>query len=94
MTGGMAFVYDPDRQFARLANPESITWQRVAAAHWEQLLRDHVDTHARVTDSKWSRGLLEDWDRAVGDFWQVVPKEMLTRLAHPLDDAVELVAAE
>jgi glutamate synthase (NADPH/NADH) large chain len=94
MTGGMAFVYDPDGQFARLANPESITWQRIASAHWEQLLRDHVDAHARVTDSKWSRGLLDDWDRVVGQFWQVVPKEMLTRLAHPLDDAVLLVAAE
>jgi glutamate synthase (NADPH/NADH) large chain len=94
MTGGMAFVYDPDGQFARLANPESITWQRIASAHWEQLLRDHVDAHARVTDSKWSRGLLDDWDRVVGRFWQVVPKEMLTRLAHPLDDAVLLVAAE
>ncbi|HEX8555634.1 MAG TPA: glutamate synthase large subunit, partial [Sphingomonas sp.] len=92
MTGGMAFVYDPDGQFARLANPESITWQRIASAHWEQLLRDHVDAHARVTDSKWSRGLLDDWDRVVGQFWQVVPKEMLTRLAHPLDDAVLLVA--
>ena len=31
---------------------------------------------------------------SLGAFWQVVPKEMLDRLAHPLDDSVELVAAE
>ena len=53
-----------------------------------------VEAHAESTDSKWSQGILEDWDRAVGHFWQVVPKEMLTRLAYPLDDTVEAVAAE
>ena len=94
MTGGMAFVYDPDGRFDARANPESITWRRLGAAHWEGVLRDLVEAHAKATDSRWSKGLLDDWARTAGDFWQVVPKEMLTRLAHPLDDTVELVAAE
>jgi glutamate synthase (NADPH/NADH) large chain len=38
--------------------------------------------------------MLDDWDRVAGRFWQVVPKEMLTRLPHPLEDTPELVAAE
>ena len=39
--------------------------------------------------------LLDEWDRVRGQFWQVVPREMLTRLPHPLSDAeVALVAAE
>ena len=58
------------------------------------MLRDRIAAHAAATDSSWSRGLLEDWDRVAGQFWQVVPKEMLTRLAHPLDDSVALEAAE
>ena len=94
MTGGMAFIYDPEERFARRANPENIVWQRLASAHWEGVLRDLVAEHADRTDSKWSKGLLEDWDRVAGHFWQVCPKEMLTRLAHPLDDSVEAVAAE
>ena len=94
MTGGMAFVYDPDGDFERRANPESIVWQRLASAHWEGVLRDLVERHAKATDSKWSKGLLADWDRIAGDFWQVVPKEMLSRQSYPLDDSVELVAAE
>ncbi|SFP55082.1 glutamate synthase large subunit [Sphingomonas rubra] len=93
MTGGMAFVYDPDGRFDRRANGESIVWQRVSTAHWDAVLRDHVAAHAAATDSRWSRGLLDDWDRIVGDFWQVVPREMLTRLAYPLTDA-EPIAAE
>jgi glutamate synthase (NADPH/NADH) large chain len=94
MTGGMAFVYDAEGLFERRANPESIVWQRLSSAHWEQVLRDRIAAHAAATDSKWSRGLLEDWDRVAGQFWQVVPKEMLTRLAHPLDDSQALQAAE
>ena len=94
MTGGMAFVYDMDESFARRANPESITWRRLGSAHWERVLRDLVAEHVAATDSKWARGLLEDWDRAVGRFWQVVPKEMLSRLAHPLEEAPEAIAAE
>ncbi|RYE01536.1 MAG: hypothetical protein EOP61_10990, partial [Sphingomonadales bacterium] len=94
MTGGMAFVYDEAGSFASRANPESIVWQRLSSAHWESKLRELVEAHAETTDSKWSQGLLEDWNRALGHFWQVVPKEMLTRLTYPLDDTVEAVAAE
>lgn len=94
MTGGMAFVYDEDDSFAGRANPESIVWQRLASEHWEARLRGLVEAHAEATDSKWSQGILEDWHRAIAHFWQIVPKEMLTRLSHPLDDAVEAVAAE
>ena len=94
MTGGMAFVYDHDDSFARRANPETITWQRLASAHWSTVLRDLIRQHAEATDSKWSRGILEDWDRSVGRFWQVVPREMLERLTYPLDDAPAMEAAE
>ena len=31
-------------------------------------------------------GLLRDWPTAVGAFWQATPKEMLSRLEHPLDE--------
>ncbi|GGB28095.1 glutamate synthase [Sphingomonas metalli] len=89
MTGGMAFVYDADGLFERRANPESIVWQRVASRHWENQLYRLISEHAAATDSKWSKGLLEDWDRVAGHFWQVVPKEMLLRLSHPLDDTAE-----
>jgi len=95
MTGGMAFVYDEDGSFEGRANPESIVWQRLSSAHWEAKLRGLVEAHVAATDSKWAAGLFEDWDRALGHFWQVVPKEMLTRLPVPLnDDAPEAVAAE
>ena len=39
MTGGMAFIYDPQRRFDKMANPESLVWRPVVTAHWEQALK-------------------------------------------------------
>ncbi len=92
MTGGMAFIYDHDDSFERHHNPESITLHRLGSAHWEAVLKGLVAEHHASTDSRWSGAILEDWDRAKGRFWQVVPREMLTRLAQPLSDEVAVDA--
>ena len=94
MTGGMAFIYDARDTFPDQANPENIIWQRLESAHWEAVLKDLVEQHVNATDSQWSSEILGDWDRAKLNFWQVCPKEMLTRLAHPLSDMEQLEAAE
>ena len=94
MTGGMAFVLDSDGSFEINANPDSIVWQRLDSAHWESELKSLVAAHASATDSAWSKSILDDWDRRRGEFWQICPKEMLTRLAVPLSDRETAVAAE
>ncbi|MEH3106510.1 MAG: glutamate synthase large subunit [Sphingomonas fennica] len=93
MTGGMAFVLDEDDSFAAAANPESITWVRLGSAYWETRLKSLVAEHAVKTGSKWAHTILDDWDRWRGRFWQVCPKEMLTRLDHPLNDEAEAMEA-
>jgi glutamate synthase (NADPH/NADH) large chain len=94
MSGGMAFVLDVEGNFERRANSETITWNRLSSLHWDTKCRALIAEHALATDSKWSNAILDDWDRWRGAFWQVVPKEMLTRLPWPIDDVAELVAAE
>ncbi len=86
MSGGMAFVYDEDGEMAERINPDSVVAARLGSAHWEGVLRALVEEHARETQSAFARTLLTDWDLIVGRFWQVVPKEMLERLEHPLSD--------
>ncbi len=94
MTGGMAFIYDHDDSFDRNHNPESITLHRLGTAHWEGVLKGLIAEHHAATDSRWSGAILEDWERAKQRFWQVVPREMLTRLAQPLRDEADTVRAE
>jgi len=95
MTGGMAFVLDEHGEFERRANPDSILWQRFASTHWEMRCKALIAEHAERTDSKWAHSVLDDWDRWRSRIWQVCPKEMVSRLEHPLSDVEpEVVAAE
>ena len=87
MTGGMAFVLDEDGLFEGRVNPDSVVLGRLAAAHWEAVLRKAIAAHAAATGSAWSSTILDEWETRRSQFWQVVPKEMLTRLAQPLVDA-------
>jgi len=93
MTGGMAWVLDEDGRFEARINPESIVLTRLASAHWEARLRAMIAEHAAWTASRWAATLLDEWEARRGGFWQVCPREMVARLAHPLVDAVEVFEA-
>ncbi|MBM3643220.1 MAG: glutamate synthase large subunit [Alphaproteobacteria bacterium] len=84
MTGGMAFVWDPDARFALNVNPDTVLWQAVETPHWQAVLRGLIEAHGRETRSALAARLLNDWDAEVRHFHQIVPREMLTRLAAPL----------
>src|SRR4029077_20217722 len=84
MTGGMAFVYDPADAFKLNVNPESVVWQRLDHPHWDAALKRLVADDVAETKSPLGARLLNDWNREVDHFWQVVPKEMLQRLPVPL----------
>jgi glutamate synthase (NADPH/NADH) large chain len=79
-TGGMAFVYDPDTLFEKRVNPDTVMWQRLASAHWEEVLRNLVTIHVAETNSRYAASLLHDWRRVVQRFWQVVPKDYVKYL--------------
>ena len=87
MTGGMAFVYDENTMFEKAVNADTIIWQRFESAHWEQICKDLIEKHAAETGSIFSKSLLAEWELERGKFWQIVPKEMLSRLQFPLKDA-------
>ena len=95
MTGGMAFVHDPEEQFQQRVNPETLEISRIASSYWEGELRKLVETHLHHTASAKAGQLLSDWKRTVGHFWQVVPTEVVAMLPHPLrDDDKASVPAE
>ncbi|MEE8559210.1 MAG: glutamate synthase large subunit [Alphaproteobacteria bacterium] len=84
MTGGMAFVYDSDGSFPHHVNGETLVHQPVETEYWENRLRSLIAEHVENTQSRFAQGLLDDWSREVGKFWQVIPKEMLKLLEHPV----------
>jgi len=84
MTGGMAFIYDEAGNFESRVNRESLQLFRIAHPHWENKLRDLVAEHARETESALAARILNHWDQAFQNFWQVVPTEIIPVLDVPL----------
>ncbi len=92
MTGGMAWVLDVAGDFERRVNPDSVVWRRLGSRWWEERLRSLIAAHAAATGSAWASGILDEWETRREQFWQVCPKEMLSRLAHPLEEPLPLAA--
>ena len=84
MTGGMAFIYDIDKQFENKANPESIIWQNVETNYWRDYLKDLLQKHSNETNSNLTKKILENFVSELDNFVQVCPKEMLDKLDNPI----------
>jgi glutamate synthase (NADPH/NADH) large chain len=93
MSGGMAFVYDAADLLPERINPDSVIHQRIETEYWELQLRELIGEHWRETQSAFAQQILIDWEHEKRRFWQVVPREMLQRLAHPVSREAEEAAA-
>jgi glutamate synthase (NADPH) large chain len=93
MTGGMAYLYDPDAEHTLRLNGETVIVVPVLAAFWEAQLKALVERHARETGSPRATEILRHWADELPKFRQIVPKEMLTRVEHTLSDWAEAVSA-
>ncbi len=74
MSGGIAWVYNPDNSFAENCNTEMVDLDPLSVKDEEQitnLLRKHVS----LTGSKLAQTILNDWKKASGQFVKVYPRE-------------------
>lgn len=89
MTGGMAYLYDPNATVMKRLNTESVIASRLASTYWEAKLKTLIDAHYQETGSPRAAEILADWVEHRLHFWQICPREMQNRLAHPLDDTAD-----
>jgi len=73
MSGGIAYVYDPDGDFEDRANKGMVTIHDDLEESDEAMLRRMVENHAAYTDSDRASALLEDWGTEVLNFTKVMP---------------------
>ncbi len=64
MSGGIAYVLDEQRDFARVANTELVDLEPLGE-HDEAELKDLIAEHAQRTGSPVARRILDAWDEAV-----------------------------
>lgn len=89
MTGGMAFVYDSEERLQARINADTVVYTRVASKYWEDVLKTLLAEHLAETASLRAENILSGWEWELPKFWQVCPKEMVSRLSHPLSDAAQ-----
>ncbi|MDO9405134.1 MAG: glutamate synthase-related protein [Polaromonas sp.] len=105
MSGGVAYVYDEDGQFASRCNTSMVSLDRVLPAAEQRLdhaktswhkdetdevqLRKLLEEHNRWTGSRRARELLDNWATARAKFVKVFPNEYKRALAEMHDRKME-----
>ena len=79
MTGGEAYVYDPDGFLGGRLNTQLVESRRPNDAQSAEL-RFLVERHREYTGSALAAALLADWDATVRCFWWVAPIDEVTRV--------------
>ncbi len=74
MSGGVAYVYDPDDEFETKANTGMVSLHDDLEEKDEQMLRRLVENHVAYTGSERGERLLENWERALEAFVKVMPE--------------------
>ena len=75
MSGGVAYVYDKAHTFDYFCNMDMVEINLVEDSVSRKELHELIRQHYLYTGSKLARQMLDDWQRYVEDFIQVVPIE-------------------
>ena len=75
MSGGVAYVWDKNHTFDYFCNMDMVEINLVEDSVSRKELHELIRQHYLYTGSKLARTMLDDWNRYVEDFIQVVPIE-------------------
>ena len=81
MSGGIAYVWDPDRRLPGLCNMGALGLEAVSGAEDILELKTLIENHARYTGSTVARFVLDQWESSLGRFVKVMPTEYKRVLA-------------
>ena len=75
MSGGIAYVFDPENKFTQgLCNEETIEFEAIDAEEGTEL-KTLIERHVDYTNSNKASELLKDWERNLSKFVKVMPIE-------------------
>jgi len=74
MSGGIAYVYDPDRKFSQNVNSELVDAEPLEPDDREWLA-GIVAQHLHQTGSAVAAAILDSWGRSAEDFVKVMPRD-------------------
>ncbi|MEZ4983894.1 MAG: glutamate synthase large subunit [Saprospiraceae bacterium] len=80
MSGGVAFIFDPQGSFQQRVNPEMVDVEPLGEDDHE-MLRKMLRNHFSYTSSKKALDLLNNWDDILPQFVKVMPRDYKAVLA-------------
>ena len=75
MSGGVAYVWNPRGDFDYFCNMEMVELSLIEETSYRKELHELIRTHYFYTGSQLAKTMLDNWERYVGEFIQVVPIE-------------------
>ena len=81
MSGGIAFVWDPDGDFHKQCNMETFELESISAANDILQLKSLIQNHLDYTESPVAKRVLDNWETTLGQFVKVMPTDYKRVLA-------------
>ncbi|MGV6831860.1 MAG: glutamate synthase large subunit [bacterium] len=75
MSGGIAYVYDPNKTFNERCNKEGLNIDPLTDQKDIDALKELIEKHYNATLSPLAQRILEGWSKAVKNFIKVLPEE-------------------
>ena len=75
MSGGIAYVYDPDNDFSSRFNDGLADLENLIESEDILSLRTLIEQHAKATDSNPANNILQHWDQSITKFKKVMPRD-------------------
>ncbi|MCI4667033.1 MAG: glutamate synthase large subunit [Bacteroidia bacterium] len=75
MSGGLAFIYDPDKKFENQVNAETLDIGDPLTIEDKEFIQEMVERHRKITGSRIAMKLLTDWEDAFSKITKVFPRD-------------------
>ena len=92
MSGGLAYIFDPDNSFAIHCNKSIVDLLPVEEPEDIQHLRELIEEHFETTKSSVAKKILDDWEGSLKKFIKIYPKDYRRVLESRKKENAELVA--
>ena len=81
MSGGVAYVFDPEERLLVNSNLETVALEKVEAPEDITELKTLIEKHQQFTGSETARRILSEWNTALPQFIKVMPVDFKRALA-------------
>ncbi len=88
MSGGIAYLFDPDGKVPARVNPEMVDLEEVTEAEEAIELKGRIERHLEYTGSSAAKDILADWKNSLRKFVKVMPRDYKRAMAELAAEAM------